>query len=138
MLLLQAGGARPELRGVWVHGTQLKTPAEADAVVAKIDRAHFNAAFVLVWYWGGQAYFQSALCPMGEGVPPGYDPLGYMVQQCHKRDIQVHAWFVNGFYGAQEIRNVLDKHPDWAVQDGGGGNSGTTSASPRSGASRAT
>ena len=110
----------PELRGVWVHGTQLKTPAEADAVIAKIDRAHLNAAFVLVWYWGGQAYFRSALCPMGEGVPPGHDPLGYMVQQCHKRGIQVHAWFVNGSYGAPEVRSVLDKHPNWAVQDGSG------------------
>jgi uncharacterized lipoprotein YddW (UPF0748 family) len=104
-----------------MHATQIKTPAEADAVVARIERAHFNAAFILVWYWGGQAYFQSAMCPMGEGVPAGCDPLAYMVEQCHKRDIQVHAWFVNGFYGSQEIRHVLDKHPDWAVQDGGGG-----------------
>ena len=114
------GVPQPELRGVWVHGTQLKTPAEADAVIAKIERAHLNAAFVLVWYWGGQAYFRSALCPMGEGVPPGHDPLGYMVRQCHQRGIQVHAWFVNGSYGAPEIRGVLDKHPDWAVQDGSG------------------
>jgi uncharacterized lipoprotein YddW (UPF0748 family) len=116
-----SGAPVPELRGIWVHATQLKTPVEADAVIAKIERAHFNAAFVLVWYWGGQAYFQSAMCPMGEGVQPGYDPLAYMVEQCHKRDIQVHAWFVNGFYGSQEIRAVLDKHPDWAVQDGGAG-----------------
>jgi uncharacterized lipoprotein YddW (UPF0748 family) len=58
------GAQTPELRGVWVHGTQIKTPAAADAVVARIDRANLNAAFVLVWYWGGQAYFQSSLCPM--------------------------------------------------------------------------
>ncbi len=115
------GAPTPELRGIWLHATQIKTPAEADAVIARIDRARFNAAFVLVWYWGGQAYFQSALCPMGEGVPAGYDPLAYMVEQCHKRGIQVHAWFVNGFYGSPEVRNVLDKHPDWAVQDGGAG-----------------
>jgi len=115
------GAQAPELRGVWVHGTQIKTPAAADAVVAKIDRARLNAAFVLVWYWGGQAYFQSSLCPMGEGVQSGYDPLGYMVRQCHQRGIQVHAWFVTGAYGAPEVRQVLDKHPDWAVQDGAGG-----------------
>jgi uncharacterized lipoprotein YddW (UPF0748 family) len=115
------GAQTPELRGVWVHGTQIKTPAAADAVVARIDRANLNAAFVLVWYWGGQAYFQSSLCPMAEGVQPGYDPLGYMVRQCHQRGIQVHAWFVNGAYGAPEVRHVLDKHPDWAVQDGAGG-----------------
>jgi uncharacterized lipoprotein YddW (UPF0748 family) len=117
---LALGAPRPELRGIWVHGTQIKTPAAADAVVGKIHRANLNAAFVLVWYWGGQAYFRSSLCPMGDGVPSGYDPLGYMIQQCHKRGIQVHAWFVNGAYGAQEIRHVLDKHPDWAVQNGTG------------------
>jgi len=90
-------------------------------MVARIERARFNAAFILVWYWGGQAYFQSAMCPMAEGVQAGYDPLAYMVELWRKRNIQVHAWFVNGFYGSQEIRAVLDKHPDWAVQDGGAG-----------------
>jgi uncharacterized lipoprotein YddW (UPF0748 family) len=114
------GGPRPELRGIWVHGTQIQTPAAADAIVARINRANLNAASVLVWYWGGQAFFRNSLCPMAEGVQEGYDPLGYMVQQCHQRSIQVHAWFVNGAYGAQQPRHVLDKHPDWAVQDGSG------------------
>jgi len=125
VLLLSVGmslGAQPpELRGVWVHGTQLKTPAATDAIVARIDRANLNAAFVLVWYWGGQVFFQSILCPMADGVQPGYDPLKYMVERCHQRGIQVHAWFVNGSYGSPEVRHVLDKHPDWAVQDSTGG-----------------
>jgi uncharacterized lipoprotein YddW (UPF0748 family) len=117
---LSSGAPRPELRGIWLHGPQVKTPAEADAVIAKIDRANLNAVFVLVWYWGGQAYFRTALCPMADGVQPGYDPLGYLIDKCHKHNIQVHAWFVNGAYGSQQVRNVLDKHPDWAVQDGTG------------------
>lgn len=123
LLLLATGSAaaKPELRGVWMHATQVKTPAEADAMIARIDRANLNTVFILVWHWGGQAFFQSTLSPMGEDVPPGHDPLAYMIQQCHKRGIQVHAWFVNGAYGSQEIRHVLDKHPDWAVQDGAGG-----------------
>ncbi len=113
--------AGPELRGVWMHATQVRTPAEAETAIARIDRAHLNAVFILVWYWGGQAFFQSDLCPMGDGVPPGHDPLGYMVEQCHQRGIQVHAWFVNGSYGSSTIRHVLDTHPDWAVDSGGGG-----------------
>jgi uncharacterized lipoprotein YddW (UPF0748 family) len=113
--------AGAELRGIWMHATQVKTPAEADAMIAKIERARLNAAFILVWYWGGQAFFRSDLCPMGDGVPAGYDPLGYMVEQCHKRGIQVHAWFVNGAYGSPQVRHVLDRHPDWAVDDGAGG-----------------
>ena len=114
------GVQHPELRGTWIHATQVKTSTEADALVAKVDRANLNAVFILVWYWGGQAFFQSDLCPMGEGVQAGYDPLGYMVAQCHKRGIQVHAWFVNGSYGSSQVRHVLDKHPDWTVDAGAG------------------
>lgn len=121
-LVVPVRAASPaELHGIWMHATQVKTPADADAVVRKVERANLNAVFMLVWYWGGQAFFRSDLCPMGDGVPAGYDPLGYMVQQCHKRGVQVHAWFVNGAYGAGEPRHVLDKHPDWAVDDGAGG-----------------
>ncbi|MBP7049801.1 MAG: family 10 glycosylhydrolase [Phycisphaerae bacterium] len=111
----------PEFRGVWMHATQAKTPAQADEMIAKIERARFNTVFLLVWYWGGQAFFQNTACPMGDGVQAGYDPLGYMVEQCHQRGIQVHAWFVNGSYGSPEVRYVLDKHPDWAIQAGGAG-----------------
>ena len=118
---LAPAASRAELRGIWMHATQIKTPVEADALVAKIDRAHLNAVFVLVWYWGGKAFYRSDLCPMGDGVQPGYDPLGYLIEQCHRRDIQVHAWFVNGAYGASRPRHVLDEHPDWVVDDGAGG-----------------
>lgn len=118
---MAAGTPVPECRGVWMHATQVQTPELADAMIAKIERANLNTVFLLVWYWGGQAFFQTNLCPMGEGVQPGYDPLGYLIEQCHSRGIKVHAWFVNGAYGSQEIRHVLDKHPDWAVQDGEAG-----------------
>ncbi|MBN2128507.1 MAG: family 10 glycosylhydrolase, partial [Sedimentisphaerales bacterium] len=113
--------APPELRGIWMHATQIKSPAEADAAVARIDRANLNAVFVLVWYWGGQAFFHSDLCPMGDGVQAGYDPLAYLIERCHKRGIQVHVWFVNGAYGAPSPKHVLDRHPDWTVDEGAGG-----------------
>jgi len=121
LLSVSAGAAQtPELRGIWMHATAIKTQAQADAAVATIERAHFNAVFLLVWYWGGEAYFSSDLVPMGDGVEPGYDPLGYMVEQCHKRRIQVHAWFVNGAYGASEPKYILNRRPDWGVMDGTG------------------
>ena len=115
------GAVEPELRGVWMHATQIKTPAETRACVERIAKTGFNAVFVLVWYWGGEAYFKSSYCPMGRGVQPGHDPLGALVAACRRRGIQVHAWFVNGAYGAKEINHVLDRHPDWAVDTGGGG-----------------
>ena len=38
-----AGATAPELRGVWMHATQVKTPAQADVAVAKIERANMAA-----------------------------------------------------------------------------------------------
>lgn len=127
-----AAAAQPaELRGIWLHATQVKTPAQADAAIAKIEQARFNAVFLLVWYWGGQAFFNSSLAPLGEGVAPGYDPLAYMIDECHKRHIEVHAWFVNGSAGtAGERKYILSMHPDWAVDDGTGSSSWYDFAKP--------
>lgn len=107
-----------EIRGIWMHAPQAKTRAGADECISQIDRANLNAAFILVWYWGGQAYYRTELAPMAEGVEAGFDPLAYLIEQCHRRGIEVHAWFVNGAYGAPKPRHVLDKHPDWAVDAG--------------------
>jgi uncharacterized lipoprotein YddW (UPF0748 family) len=117
-LLAAAGTAPagpPQLRGIWMHANYIRTPGEADACLEKVERANLNAIFLLVWYWGGQASFHTPLCPMLEGVQPGYDPLGYMAAACRRRKIELHAWFVNGSYGEKQIRYVLDRHPDWAV-----------------------
>jgi uncharacterized lipoprotein YddW (UPF0748 family) len=114
-----APAAAPQLRGIWMHANFIRTPAEADRCVDKLQRANFNAVFLLVWYWGGQASFQTQFCPMLEGVQPGYDPLQYMIRECRRRQIEVHAWFVNGAYGAPKPRSVLDRHPDWVVQGDG-------------------
>ncbi|MFP4057873.1 MAG: family 10 glycosylhydrolase [Candidatus Brocadiia bacterium] len=116
---LPAAAGQGELRGVWMHATQVKSRAEADGAIARIEAANLNAIFILVWYWGGQAFFHTPLCPMGEGVEEGHDPLGHMVAEAHRRDIEVHAWFVNGAYGASSPRHVLDEHPEWAVDTGG-------------------
>jgi len=111
--------AEPQLRGIWMHANFIRTPAEADQCVDRLQQANFNAVFLLVWYWGGQAAFQTSLCPMLEGVQPGYDPLEYMVRECRRRKIEVHAWFVNGAYGHPTPLHLLDKHPGYVVDTGG-------------------
>lgn len=111
--------AEPQHQGVWMHASYIKTPAEADRCVELMDRANVNAVYLLVWYWGGQAAFQSKFSPMLEGVQAGYDPMGYMIQKCHQRQIEVHAWFVNGYHGTDTLSNVLAEHPDWTVDTGG-------------------
>jgi uncharacterized lipoprotein YddW (UPF0748 family) len=115
----QGASTNAELRGIWMHATQIKTPAETEQAASRIAGAHLNAVFLLVWYWGGQAFYKTDLCAPGEGIALGYDPLGAMVEACHARGIEVHAWFVNGEYGAARPGSVLSQHPDWAVNAGG-------------------
>jgi uncharacterized lipoprotein YddW (UPF0748 family) len=77
--------AEPQHRGIWMHASYINTPAEADRCVELIEQAHLKVIYLLVWYWGGQAAFQSQFCPMLEEVQPAYDPMGYMIQQYHQR-----------------------------------------------------
>ena len=104
-----------EHRGVWLHPPQFRTPELCDQFVKRMVSAKINVAYPLVWYWGGRAYYRSEICPMAEDVPNGFDPLGYLIEQCHKNGIQVHAWFVNGEYGRRDLSHVFSKHPDWRL-----------------------
>ena len=60
---------RRSFAAIWMHATQIKTPAQADAMIAKIERANLNTVFILVWYWGGQAYLPERSVPHGRGRP---------------------------------------------------------------------
>ena len=56
------------------------------------------------------------------GMDPGYDPLEWVVEECHKRGIECHAW-VNpyryettpGQWGNVDYRR---DHPDWLLSNG--------------------
>lgn len=59
------------------------------------------------------------------GLDPGYDPLAFVVQECHKRGIECHAWInpyryesVTGQWtgGAGDYRT---EHPDWIIDYNG-------------------
>jgi len=54
------------------------------------------------------------------GMNPGYDPLAFVIEEGHKRGIEVHAWLnpyryessVNQWTGANDYRAA---HPDWLL-----------------------
>ncbi|MEC0245547.1 family 10 glycosylhydrolase [Paenibacillus chitinolyticus] len=77
------------------------------------------------------AFYRSALNPWSawltgtQGKDPGYDPLAFAIQEAHKRNMELHAWF-----NPYRISNDTDKskladtnpavrHPDWVVSYGG-------------------
>lgn len=115
--VLASVGATPvEHRGIWLHPKQYLTKADCEQFVARMAAARINVAYALVWYHGGQGTWRSDMCVMPEGVEPGFDPLAYLVEQCHAHGIQVHAWFVNGSVGGSKLYGPLEGHTDWLVQ----------------------
>ncbi len=61
----------------------------------------------------------------GVAPDPYYDPLVFMVEETHKRNMEFHAWF-NPFRALMDSRNninpanhVTHKHPDWIISYGG-------------------
>ena len=72
-------------------------------------------------------YYKSLLNPWSEyltgvqGVDPGYDPLAFMIEQTHARNMELHAW-MNPFRASNYATekswsslSVIKQHPQWIV-----------------------
>jgi uncharacterized lipoprotein YddW (UPF0748 family) len=108
------GGPEPmtEFRGVWVATVaNIDWPSEPGLTVQKqkeelvtlLDKAaslHFNAVIFQVRP-AADAMYQSHLEPwsyyltgkMGRAPIPEFDPLEFVIQEAHKRGMELHAWF---------------------------------------------
>lgn len=76
------------------------------------------------------AFYTSKLEPWSRyltGTPgkhPGYDPLQFWIDECHRRNMELHAWF-NPFRVAQRIdeplasSHIAFQHPEWIIAYGG-------------------
>lgn len=99
---------RGELRAVWMTTAwELDWPrANYDPEVQRqlytdrldlLQELHFNTLFFQVRPMG-DAFYKSAYEPWSEyitgvrGQDPGYDVLGFMIEEAHKRGIEFHAW----------------------------------------------
>lgn len=60
----------------------------------------------------------------GKAPSPFYDPLKFWIEECHKRNMEFHAW-LNPYRVAQNAseplaaNHVAFKHPEWIVNYGG-------------------
>ena len=69
-------------------------------VLDKVDSMNFNAVIVQIRA-SADAFYKSEFEPwsywltgkQGQEPHPYYDPLTFMIDECHKRNIQFHAWF---------------------------------------------
>ena len=96
-----------EMRGVWVTYMTLDVENEPDkrsafekkidAIVKDMKNGGFNTMFVQVRPFC-DAIYPSAYYPWShiisseQGVDPGFDPLGMIVEKCRKKGLYIHAW----------------------------------------------
>ena len=102
-----------EMRGLWIATvanidwpsrstlTADQQRAELLDILNKAALIHINTIVFHVRP-AADAVYQSALEPWGamltgtQGTSPGYDPLGFAIQEAHARGMELHAW-INPF-----------------------------------------
>lgn len=122
---------KSEVRAVWITTVaSLDWPKSQDPVeqrrsllemVTRLHAAHFNTIFFQV-RGRGDAMYRSSYEPWAQqlsgtlGKDPGWDPLGFIVQEAHRRQMEVHAWFNTFLLKSSRfpLSPYLDKHRDWA------------------------
>lgn len=129
-----------EVRGAWISTVfnldwpKTKTSAEQQkasyiTLLDSLQEVGINTVYVQVRP-AGDALYPSAMVPWSkvltgiQGADPGYDPVAFMVEETHKRNMEFHAWF-NPFRANTDIltasldpSHVALSHPDWIVNTG--------------------
>ncbi|WP_376797048.1 family 10 glycosylhydrolase [Thermogemmatispora sp.] len=136
------GAPRRQLRGVWIATVaNLDWPsrpglpaavqqAEGRRLLDQARKLGFNAVFVQVRPMG-DAFYPSRYAPWSaylsgvQGRNPGYDPLGFLLSEAHRRNLEFHAWlnpFRLSFHddlAALAPSNPARQHPAWVVRYAG-------------------
>lgn len=96
-----------EMRGIWISYSELSTVGEKDVKSAfekkietmftKIANYGFNTVFVHVRAFC-DAFYPSAIYPWSayltgtQGMSPDFDPLAFMLEKAHEKNLKFHAW----------------------------------------------
>ncbi|MEA4841368.1 MAG: family 10 glycosylhydrolase [Bacteroidales bacterium] len=126
-----------EFRGTWIHTVGQAKYAKMSMnemksyftnLLDKLQKSGINVVLFQVrpeadaWY--DSPYEPWSRYITGEqGKDPGWDPLAFMVKECHKRNIDIHAW-LNPYRVRTSPTKVLAKthiyfkHPEWFIDYG--------------------
>jgi uncharacterized lipoprotein YddW (UPF0748 family) len=131
-----------QLRAVWIptvaniswpSRTGLTKEKQQQEMVRLLDEAKqmgMNAVVIQIRPTA-DAFYPSTINPWSkylsgkQGVNPGYDPLAFMLEEAHKRNLEFHAWFNPYRVSMDTDRKQLvsehpaRKNPEWIVQYGG-------------------
>jgi uncharacterized lipoprotein YddW (UPF0748 family) len=130
MMMMHAHAQWPKgIRTAWVTNVGSNVLLSRDSIKVAVQLAkqsNLNTLCVVVWnkgytmYNSGtmQQYFGVAIDPLYKGR----DPLQEFIEEAHKENIKVIAWFEFGFASAygNAGKHLLDKYPHWAARDNEG------------------
>ncbi len=128
-----------EFRGVWIatvnnldwpsdHNSSIETKKdELLNIINNLEKLNFNAIIFQIRP-SADAFYISSTEPCSEyltgkqGLRPeeDWDPLNFIIDECHKRGMELHAW-MNPFRISQNLKkelsdkNVAVRHPEWTV-----------------------
>ena len=134
--LLKAQYPSDEIRAAWLTTNwNLDWPTSPDQsaesqkrqlceILDKLSAANFNTILFQVRI-RGDVFYNSNIEPLSPffsknnriGKSPSYDPLTFAIQECHKRGLECHAWFVTFPLGskkqvlAQGQSSIVKKQP---------------------------
>lgn len=106
--LSMSSGVKREVRSVWMAtvwaldwpSSTSSTTAQKNEMVKYLDvlqKNNFNAVYFQVRTMS-DAFYKSSYEPWSSyltgtrGKDPGWDPLAFVVEECHKRGMECHAW----------------------------------------------
>ena len=128
-----------EQRGMWVTAylndwpsgaiTERNTPTMQNACRKMLDTLRVNHINAIYYHVRAMcdAMYNSAYEPWSSyvsgtrGVAPAFDPFGYLIEEAHKRGIEVYAWVNPYRYGhgdnkwGQSELDYIYTHPEWLL-----------------------
>lgn len=124
-----------ETRGIEEDAIRIqKSKEELGAILDKAVEMNLNAVFLQVSP-EGDAFYKSDVVPWSRyltgtyGKDPGFDPLAFAVEEAHKRNLEIHAWF-NPYRVSMNMKeataasldiekSVYREHPEWIKSSAG-------------------
>lgn len=130
MSLFAHAQPKQEVRAAWITtaygldwpSTKANTPegikrqkAELIEILDKLYEANFNTILFQA-RTRGDVFYDSAIEPYNAvltgstGKKPGYDPLAFAIEECHKRGMECHAWVIAIPLGGRKHVNSLGRN----------------------------
>lgn len=132
-----AGNPKREFRGAWMHIIGQKQYAEQSTaenqayLIDQLDKLQEAGCNAIIWQIRPQAdaAYQSNLEPWsrwltgepGKAPNPMWDPLQFMIDEAHKRGMELHAWInpyrvTSGKDDKPAPGHVYYQHPEWFIK----------------------